>query len=132
MKRKLTIFFTVFCMATFSGIAQNKNSGEGNPLNKRGEYDFLKRMHIMNDTVSMSNKTALLSQAAEIEFSGWIYFTGSNFPDAQSMQYKGRGLEMLEPYFSKCTTGSRITFEKCKVKKPDGSSSVLNKHIVFK
>ncbi len=86
------------------------------------------------DSVFFQSKSELFNQLESLEFvSGTVYFSGKGFPNVISSSLTKTSGMALSSLFDKCTIGSVITFEKCKVKDDDGKSlKTLHKSILLR
>ena len=133
MRSILIILSILVSFTSFQAAAQsNGHVVQDSTGGKQAGYDLFKSLNNMIDSVSVTGKDALVKQFENVEIKGWIFFTGTNFLNAVSTLYSGNGISGLQHWLDKCVAGSRLTFEKCQIKKPDGTYFVLNKHIVFK
>ena len=134
MPARSLLFLLAFCLMSLQMNGQTSGKLASDSTSKNlDEYNFLKNLHIRFDTISVASKQALLEQMSKFEvISGWIFFTGTNFPSTVSVLFSGSGSGILRGNLDKLVAGSRVTFEKFTIKKPDGTTFVMNKHLVFR
>jgi hypothetical protein len=87
----------------------------------------------MFDTISVDQLPQLLQFFKTHEVSkGIVYFSGAGFPNVEMNTLKGN-LGFLEYKFSRLRSGSKITFQDCYRKMPDGTwSAKFGKSIYIK
>lgn len=96
---------------------------------------------LFNNILFTQHQLDIVATASKLDFynylnlfncvSGTVYFSGNGFPTAVALQYRGKAVN-LKPYFERCVSGSKFTFENCSFERDGGlKSKPLTKTVTF-
>lgn len=120
MKIDAKIFLTLFFLLLVCSFSFGQNNAPATADNS----DFVNRLTQRPDSLFFNTTEELQKQLYQLEIiTGNIYFSGTGFPATVAASVHG-SIVGLNDLLNRCGPGSRITLERCIIKKKDRSLTV--------